>query len=71
MMQVLGIEDGATGSQRSGNNEAVVDRKTAITCNVDCRFVQFDGQRLRRIEENLQDAEGVMDFVPAASLLAT
>ena len=39
MMQVLGIEDGATGSQRSGNNQAVVDRKTAIACDFDCRFV--------------------------------
>ena len=62
MVKVLGIEDGATGSQRSSNNEAVVDRKTAIACDFDCRFVQFDGQRLGRIEENLQDAEGVMDF---------
>ena len=50
---------------------AQIDRIFAIARDFDGCFVQFDGQRLRRIEENFQDAEGVMDFVPAASLLAT
>jgi hypothetical protein len=71
MVKVFGIEDRATRSQRRGNDEAVVGRKTAIARDFDCRFVQFPGQRQRRIEESFQDAEGIMDFVPAASLFAT
>src|SRR5262245_8598341 len=71
VLKVLGIKDGATGSQRGGYDEGVVDRKTEIARDVDCRLVQLEGQRLRRIEENFQYAEGLMDFVPAAFLLAT
>jgi len=59
----------ALQAEQRGTGHATRCGIAAIARDFDRRFVQFHRQRLRRIEENLQDAESVMKFVLPASPL--
>jgi succinate dehydrogenase/fumarate reductase flavoprotein subunit len=71
MMKVLRIEDRATGPQRRGDDEAVIEMKPVIARDPDRSLVNVDGQRLGGIEQRFQHAERILDFIPVAAMLAT